>query len=66
MDRVQAVIRFSRLALPVVGVLAATGLNRALDLAGGWSGLIDTGFGPSASYYAWEAAGRPVHAVKKL
>ena len=44
-DRVQAVIRFSRLALPVVGVLAATGLNRALDLAGGWSGLIDTGFG---------------------
>ena len=23
-------------------------------------------FGPSASYYAWEAAGRPVHAVKKV
>ena len=44
-DRVQAVIRFSRLALPVVGVLAATGLNRALDLAGGWSGLARTGFG---------------------
>jgi hypothetical protein len=22
-------------------------------------------FGPSASYYAWEAAGRPVHAIKK-
>jgi hypothetical protein len=22
-------------------------------------------FGPSASYYAWEAAGRPVHGVKK-
>ena len=22
-------------------------------------------FGPSASYYAWEAAGRPVHAVKR-
>jgi len=21
-------------------------------------------FGPSASYYAWEAAGRPVHAVR--
>jgi copper transport protein len=38
-DRVQAVIRFSRLALPVVAVLAVTGLNRALDLAGGWSGL---------------------------
>ena len=23
-------------------------------------------FGPSASYYAWEAAGRPVHAVKQV
>jgi copper transport protein len=44
-DRVQAVIRFSRLALPVVGVLAVTGLNRALDLAGGWTGLLETGFG---------------------
>jgi copper transport protein len=44
-DRGQAVIRFSRLALPVVGVLAATGLIRALDLAGGWSGLTRTGFG---------------------
>jgi putative copper export protein len=44
-DRVQAVTRFSRLALPVVGVLAVTGLNRALDLAGGWSGLLETGFG---------------------
>jgi copper transport protein len=44
-DRSQIVIRFSRLALPVVGVLAATGLNRALDLAGGWSGLTRTGFG---------------------
>jgi hypothetical protein len=22
-------------------------------------------FGPSASYYAWEAAGRPVHGVRK-
>jgi uncharacterized membrane protein len=44
-DRVQAVLRFSRLALPVVGILAATGLDRALDLAGGWSGLTRTGFG---------------------
>jgi copper transport protein len=44
-DRVQAVIRFSRLALPVVGVLAVSGLIRALDLAGGWSGLTRTGFG---------------------
>ena len=24
----------------------------------------ETGFGPSASYYAWEAAGRPVHGVR--
>jgi hypothetical protein len=24
-----------------------------------------TDFGPSASYYAWEAAGRPVHGVKR-
>ncbi len=24
----------------------------------------ERGFGPSASYYAWEAAGRPVHAVR--
>ena len=22
-------------------------------------------FGPSASYYAWEAAGRPVHGIRK-
>jgi copper transport protein len=44
-DRGQAVLRFSRLALPVVGVLAVTGLNRALDLAGGWAGLTRTGFG---------------------
>ena len=24
----------------------------------------DRGFGPSASYYAWEAAGRPVHGIR--
>jgi hypothetical protein len=24
----------------------------------------EPGYGPSASYYAWEAAGRPVHAVR--
>ena len=28
--------------------------------------VYETEFGPSASYYAWEAAGRPVHAVKKI
>jgi hypothetical protein len=22
------------------------------------------GYGPSASYYAWEAAGRPVHGIR--
>jgi hypothetical protein len=25
----------------------------------------ETAFGPSASYYAWEAAGRPVHGVRR-
>jgi len=44
-DRVGAVVGFSRLALPVVGVIAVTGALRALDLAGGWRGLLDTGFG---------------------
>jgi hypothetical protein len=24
----------------------------------------ETSFGPSASYYAWEAAGRPVHGIR--
>ncbi len=24
----------------------------------------ESGFGPSASYYAWEASGRPVHGIK--
>jgi hypothetical protein len=24
----------------------------------------ETGYGPSASYYAWEAAGRPVHGIR--
>jgi copper transport protein len=43
--RVQAVIRFSRLALPVVALIALTGAVRALDLAGGWRGLAGTGFG---------------------
>jgi hypothetical protein len=26
--------------------------------------VYEPGFGPSASYYAWEAAGRPVHGVR--
>jgi hypothetical protein len=25
----------------------------------------ERGFGPSASYYAWEAAGRPVHGIRE-
>ncbi|HEY5059045.1 MAG TPA: hypothetical protein VII51_08490 [Gaiellaceae bacterium] len=25
----------------------------------------ESAFGPSASYYAWEAAGRPVHGIRK-
>ena len=25
----------------------------------------ESGYGPSASYYAWEAAGRPVHGIRK-
>jgi copper transport protein len=44
-DRGEAVRRFSRLALPTVGVIAVTGVARALDLAGGWHGLLDTSFG---------------------
>jgi copper transport protein len=43
--RAEAVVRFSRLALPVVVLIAVTGVIRALDLAGGWRGLADTGFG---------------------
>ena len=27
--------------------------------------VYEPSFGPSASYYAWEAAGRPVHGVRK-
>lgn len=26
----------------------------------------EPGFGPSASYYAWEAAGRPVHGIRQV
>ena len=27
--------------------------------------VYEPSFGPSASYYAWEAAGRPVHGIRK-
>jgi copper transport protein len=43
--RTEAVLRFSRLALPVVAVIAVTGAARAVDLSGGVRGLLDTGFG---------------------
>jgi hypothetical protein len=39
------VVRFSRLAAPVLGLVAVTGLSRALHLAGGWQGLLDTSYG---------------------
>jgi hypothetical protein len=44
-ERVAAVVRFSKLAAPVLGVVAATGLSRALHLAGGWTGLLHSGYG---------------------
>ena len=44
-DRTQAVVRFSKLALPVVAVIAVTGAARALELVGGWRALLDTSFG---------------------
>jgi copper transport protein len=40
-----AAVRFSRLAAPVLGLVAVTGLSRALHLAGGWQGLLDTSYG---------------------
>jgi copper transport protein len=44
-ERVAAAVRFSRLAAPVVGVVVVTGLSRTLHLAGGWPGLLDSGYG---------------------
>jgi copper transport protein len=44
-ERLAAVVRFSKLAAPVLGVVAATGLSRALHLAGGWQGLLDSSYG---------------------
>jgi copper transport protein len=44
-DRVAAVARFSKLAAPLLAVVAATGLARAVDLSGGWRGLLDSGYG---------------------
>jgi copper transport protein len=44
-QQVTAVVRFSRLAAPVLGLVAVTGLSRALHLAGGWRGLTESGYG---------------------
>ena len=44
-EQAEAVVRFSRLAAPVLGLVAVTGLSRALHLAGGWSGLLHSGYG---------------------
>jgi len=44
-EQVGSAVRFSRLAAPVLGLVAITGLSRALHLAGGWQGLLDSGYG---------------------
>jgi copper transport protein len=44
-EQLGAAVRFSRLAAPVLGLVAVTGLSRALHLAGGWRGLLDSGYG---------------------
>jgi copper transport protein len=44
-EQAEAVVRFSRLAAPVLGLVAVTGLSRALHLAGGWTGLLDSSYG---------------------
>jgi copper transport protein len=44
-EQLAAAVRFSRLAAPVLGLVAVTGLSRALHLAGGWRGLLDSGYG---------------------
>jgi copper transport protein len=44
-EQVGSAVRFSKLAAPVLGLVAVTGLSRALHLAGGWQGLLDSGYG---------------------
>jgi copper transport protein len=44
-EQAEAVVRFSKLAAPVLGLVAVTGLSRALHLAGGWSGLLHSSYG---------------------
>jgi uncharacterized membrane protein len=44
-EQVATARRFSRLAAPALGLVAVTGLSRALHLAGGWQGLLDSSYG---------------------
>jgi copper transport protein len=44
-EQVATAMRFSKLAAPVLGLVAVTGLSRALHLAGGWQGLLDSNYG---------------------
>jgi copper transport protein len=44
-EQVGSAVRFSKLAAPALGLVAITGLSRALHLAGGWQGLLDSGYG---------------------
>jgi copper transport protein len=44
-EQVASAVRFSKLAAPVLGLVAVTGLSRALHLAGGWKGLLDSSYG---------------------
>jgi copper transport protein len=44
-EQVGLAVRFSKLATPVLGLVAVTGLSRALALAGGWRGLLDSSYG---------------------
>jgi copper transport protein len=43
--QVAAAVRYSKLAAPVLAVVALTGLARTVDLAGGWTGLVESGYG---------------------
>ena len=44
-EQLASAVRFSKLAAPVLGLVAVTGLSRALHLAGGWQGLLDSSYG---------------------
>ena len=44
-EQVTTAMRFSKLAAPMLGLVAVTGLSRALHLAGGWQGLLDSSYG---------------------